>query len=488
MGKPKKIMVLCAGSRGDCQPYIAMCLELKSAGFEVSLGTNKDHVEFVKSHGINAYGMLCAAEQFMKENESMRKAMSKGDTIAFLKGIDDVTREYAAPNFLDSHAALTEVSPDLVIEGTLVEYFAAMATYRLGIPSFRVGLQQLDPNPKPMILGMPDLPCGLNSKLVKFILTGVHAPGIKNYDPVAKDKCGWTVCDTWTLDIWLEDYLAPPKQRPSYICQPTIVKSVVSPNTPSGVTWIGSVVITQDEQIKLSKLGTGKFGDAASMKAISDFLAAGEKPAYMGWGSMTCKTSEYMCELVVKAAKLSGARAIISSGWADLGLSVLQAATEDESLLTYAKEKILFVGNAPHEWLFPQCACAVHHGGSGTTNASLRSGAPTIITPVLLDQFDHARIVNELGIGVGFTKQFQKITAEELADAMKTCMSSPQIAKKAKEVSAEVCAQQGTLGVVDAVEKFWTNQVETGDFEQLVNERKQRRPKPWWACSGGICG
>lgn len=488
MGKPKKIMVLCSGTRGDCQPYIAMCLELKSAGYGVSLGTNKDHVEFAKSHGINAYGILHAAEQFLEENESIQKAMAEGDTFAFLKCLGDINGKYGAPNFLDSHAALTEVSPDLVIEGTLVEYYAAMATYRLGIPSFRVGLQQFDPNPKPMLLGLPDLPCGLNSTFVKFILAGVYAPWRTKIDLVAKDKCGWTVCDTWTVDIWIEDYLTPPKQRPSYICQPTIFKNVLCPNTPSSVTWIGSAVITQDEQKKLSKLGTGKFGDAASMKAISDFLAAGEKPVYTGWGSMTCKTSEYMCEFAVKAAKLSGARMIIFSGLAKLGLSVLQAATEDKSLLTYAKEKILFVGNTPHEWLFPQCACVVHHGGSGTTNASLRSGAPTIITPLFLDQFDHARIVNELGTGVGFTKQFQKITAEELADAMKTCMSSPQIAKKAKEVCAEVCAQEGTLGVVDAVERFWTNQVETGDFEQLVKERKQRRPKPWWACSGGICG
>ncbi|KAL6515240.1 hypothetical protein OROHE_018872 [Orobanche hederae] len=30
----------------------------------------------------------------------------------------------------------------------------------------------------------------------------------------------------------------------------------------------------------------------------------------------------------------------------------------------------------PYSWLLPRCAAAVHHGGSGSTAAALRTGIP----------------------------------------------------------------------------------------------------------------
>jgi sterol 3beta-glucosyltransferase len=47
----------------------------------------------------------------------------------------------------------------------------------------------------------------------------------------------------------------------------------------------------------------------------------------------------------------------------------------------------------PHDWLFPLIDAAVHHGGSGTTGASLRAGIPTLIKPWFGDQFFWARFV-----------------------------------------------------------------------------------------------
>jgi hypothetical protein len=41
----------------------------------------------------------------------------------------------------------------------------------------------------------------------------------------------------------------------------------------------------------------------------------------------------------------------------------------------------------PHDWLFPQIDAALHHGGAGTTGASLRAGIPTLIKPWFGDQW-----------------------------------------------------------------------------------------------------
>ena len=103
-------------------------------------------------------------------------------------------------------------------------------------------------------------------------------------------------------------------------------------------------------------------------------------------------------------------RGIILGGWAKLKKEMLYGAPNEAKLLQYVEEgNVFFTDTAPHEWLFPKCSIIVHHGGSGTTAASVRSGNPTIITPVFFDQVDHARFVNEFGIGVG-TRQFQTVT------------------------------------------------------------------------------
>jgi hypothetical protein len=71
------------------------------------------------------------------------------------------------------------------------------------------------------------------------------------------------------------------------------------------------------------------------------------------------------------ALSCAGVRAVVQSGWADLGP---------------VGDDILVVGDLPHEWLFPRTAAVVHHAGAGTTAAGLRAGVPTVAVPALVDQ------------------------------------------------------------------------------------------------------
>ncbi|PIN12889.1 Sterol 3-beta-glucosyltransferase [Handroanthus impetiginosus] len=57
-----------------------------------------------------------------------------------------------------------------------------------------------------------------------------------------------------------------------------------------------------------------------------------------------------------------------------------------------------FSGAVPYDWLFPRCAAAIHHGGSGSTAAALRAGIPQIICPFILDQFYWAERMFWLGV------------------------------------------------------------------------------------------
>ena len=74
-----------------------------------------------------------------------------------------------------------------------------------------------------------------------------------------------------------------------------------------------------------------------------------------------------MLSTIVQAVHAAGVRAIISKGWSDFGGE--------------ASEDIYYIGDCPHEWLFPRMAAVVHHGGAGTTACGIKNAIPTIIVP-----------------------------------------------------------------------------------------------------------
>ena len=146
------------------------------------------------------------------------------------------------------------------------------------------------------------------------------------------------------------------------------------------------------------------FGTGTDAAKLTKFLSDGSPPVYLGWGSMLCKSPEFMVSMAVEALQHAGARGIVLGGWARLSKEHVP-----EKLKDFCDSNVLFLEKAPHEWLFPKCACIVHHGGSGTTAASVRSGKPTIITPIQGDQFDFADGINAIGCGVGLA-HMKKLT------------------------------------------------------------------------------
>ena len=86
-------------------------------------------------------------------------------------------------------------------------------------------------------------------------------------------------------------------------------------------------------------------------------------------------------------------RAIVSKGWS----SRMSNLSEKEPEVEFPPECFL-LDKVPHDWLFPRIDAALHHGGAGTTGASLRAGIPTLIKPWFGDQFFWASRVQSLGV------------------------------------------------------------------------------------------
>jgi hypothetical protein len=76
-------------------------------------------------------------------------------------------------------------------------------------------------------------------------------------------------------------------------------------------------------------------------------------------------------ETIYAAARASGKRVLLSRGWAALGSGIVDRPSN-----------VFLLSDCPHAWLFPKCSAAIHHGGAGTTAASLRAGLPTLVVCV----------------------------------------------------------------------------------------------------------
>jgi UDP:flavonoid glycosyltransferase YjiC (YdhE family) len=131
---------------------------------------------------------------------------------------------------------------------------------------------------------------------------------------------------------------------------------------------------------------------------------------------------------------------VLASGWGGLKLSDLPDTVHQ-------------VTSLPHIWLFPRMAAVVHHGGAGTTAASLRAGVPTVIVPFMGDQPFWGQRVADLGVGPMPIPRKQ-LTARRLAQAIVECVSNVALRRKAEDLGQKIRAEDGIGNAVAMVDRI----------------------------------
>jgi sterol 3beta-glucosyltransferase len=166
------------------------------------------------------------------------------------------------------------------------------------------------------------------------------------------------------------------------------------------------------------------------------WLEAGEKPIYVGFGSLPVQEPQKMTEIIVKALEITGQRGIINKGWGGLGT------------LAEPKDFVYLLDNCPHDWLFLQCKAVVHHGGAGTTAAGLKAACPTTIVPFFGDQPFWGDRVHARGLGPP-PIPVDQFVLQKLVDAIKFMME-PAVKEKAVELAKAMESEDGVTGAVRA--------------------------------------
>ncbi|OAV89338.1 hypothetical protein PTTG_28717 [Puccinia triticina 1-1 BBBD Race 1] len=360
--KPKKITCLTIGSRGDVQPYIALCQGLIAKGHTCTIATHEKFGGWIKQNGIGFRPVAGDPE------ELIRHCTANGKDLM----------------------ALTECSWE-ACQGSdlLIESPSAMAgvhiAQALNIPYIRA-------------FTMP------------WTKTGVypHAMAAMGKSWGAwMNRLSYKLFDgiTWLLtrkeiNLWRENYLR--LQRTTLaelkLSEVPFLYNFSSHVAPKPTDWGHLIQVTGYWYVKPTHNEASVSNDLK--QAIDNARKQGKKIVYIGFGSIIVPDPKKMTDAIVGAVEESNVFAIISGGWtAGAAEGATKGATEvmaegtteaakivpkkaemdAEDATAYMKRKIgersssmHYVDSVPHDWLFPQISAALHHGGAGTTAASIR--------------------------------------------------------------------------------------------------------------------
>ncbi|KAI7822657.1 hypothetical protein BC939DRAFT_503666 [Gamsiella multidivaricata] len=415
--RPLHITCLTIGSRGDVQPYIALCKRLMKDGHKCRISTHGEYKDWIEGHGIE-FGLVGG-----DPGELIELCVENGMfTVSFIR--ESLKRFRGWLDELLDTAWESCQNTDVLIESP-----SAMAgihiAERLDIPYFRAfPFPWTRTRNFPHPFAVPEHNLGRSYNYMTYVMIEqVFWKGISGQ-----------------VNKWRKDTLG---------LGPTSLEKMDAHHVPSLYSWSPHLVPAPGDWHSWVHVTGYWFLDNPDLtwtppKDLVAFLKAdpNNKPVYIGFGSMVVPDPDGMTRAIINAVVKSGVRAIISKGWSDRLTSQddpLSAASKAASEEIVYPPSIYMLKSVPHDWLFPQLAGCVHHGGAGTAAAGLRAGIPTVIKPFFGDQYFWAQRLEEAGVGVWC----HELTVKKLTSALVTITTDEKMIRKAQMMGEKIRAEDG---------------------------------------------
>ncbi len=416
-----KITIFAAGSRGDIQPCVVLARGLQQAGHQVRLAAPADFAGFVQQHAVDFFPLRGDVQQMMA-SDTGRQFMETGGANP-LKSILGM-RKLIAPVIMqmaeDAYAACHDTDA-LICLGVFGAFGQSIAE------ALQLPLIHIEPAPL-----LPTKAFPAPSWPIQKDWGGLH-----NYlSGVAMLQTVW---------LWHRPFVNDFRQRlglPAYTgaqfrraLRSTPMLSLYSATIiPHPADWPDSLHVT-------GYLFLDTQADWQPSSELLAFLAAGEPPVYVGFGSMAGRNPQRLAGLILEALASCGRRGLLLTGWGGMHTSAVP-------------DNVFVLDSAPHSWLFPRMAAVVHHGGAGTTAEGLRAGIPTVIVPFAFDQSFWGARIKALGLGPDPIPQKQ-LTADRLAGAISAAVTNPAIKQRAQAYGAAIRAEDGIGSAVKVIERYF---------------------------------
>lgn len=400
-----KIALCTGGTRGDVQPALALAAALREAGHEARLAGPPENKDWVESYGVPFTGLSMSVEDIVAD---MSASMTMSGLIKFMgllkKGV--MTQLDDFPPFLEGC--------DLAVGISLVFGLKTVAE-QMNIPYLYLATS-------PQILPSASHPT--------IATKNQNLPGWVN-------RLDWWAAGQVNSLVWMRGVNKVRKKRGLPVFRGRLWNHILEPMV---------LVISDEELCEVPADVTQRFLQVGHLplkqkgelgEEVEAFLDAGPPPVYIGFGSMPGRAEE-TSRIILEAARLSGQRLIMGSGWAHL----IDLEPGQDHLL---------VGSLPHDQLFPRMAAVVHHGGAGTTATAARAGAPQIIVPHYFDQFFWAERIIQAGLGPRAPRH-EKLTGAGLGEAVREAVTNPSYSEKAEELAGKLGPKDPLAEVIRFIE------------------------------------
>lgn len=398
------------GSRGDVEPYLRLGSALRQAGHRAWLVSTRDFRPLATERGIEFVALPADAREVVHTADGNMRALVLG--FARVAG--------TLPGAADLVLPAAE-SADVIVNQLPGGAFGVDLAERYGLRHWRAATIPLEPTAVFPMIGWPQT------------LSGV--PGYNRITYRVSDLLVWLLLRT-TVNKWRAVLDLPPRSVPALSrtarqdMQGVLLAS--SPHVLPQITdWPDSVHVTG--------YWSEPRQDWKPPERLRKFLDHEQPVVFVGFGSMPVEDPAAVTSMVIEAARTLGCRLVLGAGWAGLGEDV-------------DSEAVFVLREAPYDWLFPRMAGLVHHGGSGTTGAALRSGVPSAIVPFLFDQSFWGRRVADLGVGPRPIPVGQLSTGR-LKEALTVCLEDERVRSQAERLAAKLGREDGLSRAVRIVEQ-----------------------------------
>ncbi|KAJ7517313.1 hypothetical protein O6H91_21G018300 [Diphasiastrum complanatum] len=421
---PLQIVMLIVGTRGDVQPFIAIGKHLQDFGHRVRLATHSNFREFVMTSGLEYYplgGDPKILAGYMVKNKGFLPSAPSEITMQ---------RKQLKAIINSLLPACTEADGDSGVP------FRAQAIIANPPAYGHVHVAEALKVPIHIFFTMPWTP----TSEFPHPLARVKNPAAYRLSYQVVDALIW-----WGIRGFINDF-----RKKKLKIRPITYLSGASPQSistlPTGYIWSPYLVPKpKDWGPLIDVVGFCFLNLAADYNPPEDlvkWLQRGSKPIYVGFGSLPVEDPERMTTIIVKALEQTHQRGLIFKGWGGMG----NVPMPDES--------VYLLENCPHDWLFPQCAAVVHHGGAGTTAAGLKAACPTTVVPFFGDQPFWGDRVHAKGVGPPPIPVAQ-FSLEKLIAAIHYMLDPQSFTIQVKERALELAkCMEGEDGVQGAVTAF----------------------------------
>lgn len=400
-----RILIAAAGSRGDVAPYTGLGAALRQAGHDVALATTDVFAPLVRGAGLEfrslpadprGRGGVAGKRELMRTAAAFITELGQG----FCDAVDEGT--------------------DLLLLSATTAPLGWHLSEAMGIPSLGVYLQPTAPTGSfpPVVTGSRSMGRTANRMAGHFALRIV-------------DRIFEQAVAELRHRLLLPPVSASAMRRQQERANWPVLHGFSTALVPRPSDWRSGLEV----------VGTWwPHVDAAERLPadLEDFLGAGPRPVFIGFGSMAAGEGERLSEIAVRALRRAGLRGILQTGSAGL------AADGDD---------ILTIEDVPHALLFPRLASVVHHAGAGTSAAALRAGVPAVTVPVTADQPFWAGRLAALGAATD-PIPFRSLTAERLADALDQTVKQQAYARAAASAAQHMATEDGAGRAVKLIEQL----------------------------------